>query len=302
MQIYLPIAEISLDVFLLLGLGGLIGFLSGMFGVGGGFLMTPMLIFIGVPPTVAVATQANHVVASSVSGVFAHFKRDNVDVKMGLVLLAGGFLGSTVGVSLFSLLRGLGQIDLVINLAYVVLLSVIGILLILEGGRALVRRRRKSGGPSRPRRAWAAHWPLRMRFPKSRLYISALLPLSLGFGVGVLSAIMGVGGGFILVPLMIYVLGMPTTVVIGTSLFQIIFVSANVTFLQATQNQTVDLVLALLLVVGGVIGAQFGGRFAARLPADSLRIMLGLLIIGVAGKLLVDLVTAPVDVYALGTS
>ena len=165
-----------------------------------------------------------------------------------------------------------------------------------------MRRRRKVTAPSRKGHAWAAGWPLRMRFPKSRLYISALLPLSLGFGVGVLSAIMGVGGGFILVPLMIYVLGMPTTVVIGTSLFQIIFVSANVTFLQATQNQTVDLVLALLLVLGGVVGAQFGGRFAARLPADSLRIMLGLLILAVGGKLLFDLVTPPVDIYSLGVS
>lgn len=302
MQIYLPIAEISLNVLLLLGLGGLIGFLAGLFGVGGGFLMTPLLIFIGVPPAVAVATQANHVVASSVSGVMAHFKRGNVDVRMGLVLLAGGFLGSTVGVALFSLLRGLGQIDLVISLSYVLLLGIIGILLFLEGGRALMRRRRKVAAPSRKGHAWAAGWPLRMRFPKSRLYISALLPLSLGFGVGVLSAIMGVGGGFILVPLMIYVLGMPTTVVIGTSLFQIIFVSANVTFLQATQNQTVDLVLALLLVLGGVVGAQLGGRFAARLPADSLRIMLGLLILTVGGKLLFDLVTAPVDIYSLGVS
>ncbi len=302
MQIYLPIAEISLNVFLLLGLGGLIGFLSGLFGVGGGFLMTPLLIFIGVPPAVAVATQANHVVASSVSGVFAHFKRGNVDIKMGLVLLAGGFLGSTVGVSVFSLLRGLGQIDLVINLAYVILLGVIGVLLMLEGGRALLRRRRKLPTSGRARRAWAAGWPLRMRFPKSRLYISALLPLSLGFGVGVLSAIMGVGGGFVMVPLMIYVLGMPTAVVIGTSLFQIIFVSANVTFLQAAQNQTVDLVLALLLVLGGVVGAQFGGRFAARLPADTLRILLGLVILGVGGKLLFDLITPPADIYSLGVT
>lgn len=300
MQIYLPIAEISIDATMLLMLGASVGFLSGMFGVGGGFMMTPLLIFIGVPPAVAVATQANHVVASSVSGVMAHFKRGNVDVKMGLVLLAGGFLGSTVGVALFSLLRGLGQIDLVISLSYVILLAVIGVLLMLEGGRALLRRRRKLATPGRKGHAWAAGWPLRMRFPKSRLYISALLPLSLGFGVGVLSAIMGVGGGFILVPLMIYVLGMPTAVVIGTSLFQIIFVSANVTFLQATQNQTVDLVLALLLVLGGVVGAQFGGRFAGRLPADSLRIMLGLLILGVAAKLLGDLVTAPADIYSLG--
>ncbi len=300
MQIYLPIAEISLDVFLLLGLGGLIGFLSGLFGVGGGFLMTPLLIFIGVPPAIAVATQANHVVASSVSGVLGQWRRGNVDFKMGAVLLAGGFVGSTLGVALFSLLRGLGQIDLVINLSYVTLLGIIGTLLMMEGGRALLRRRRKVA----PRKAhvhnWAHGLPMKMRFRKSRLYISALLPLSVGFGVGMLSAIMGVGGGFILVPLMIYVLGMPTSVVIGTSLFQIIFVSANVTFLQATQNQTVDLVLALLLVAGGVIGAQFGSRMGARLPGDSLRLMLGVVILGVALRLLTELVVAPDDIYSLG--
>lgn len=300
MQIYLPIAELSLDVFLLFGLGGLIGFLSGLFGVGGGFLMTPLLIFIGVPPAIAVATQANHVVASSVSGVFAHFRRGNVDFKMGAVLLAGGFVGSTIGVALFSLLRGLGQIDLVINLSYVVLLGFVGVLLVLEGARALLRRRRKAP----PRKAHVHTWihglPLKMRFRKSRLYISALLPLAIGFAVGVISAIMGVGGSFVLVPLMIYVLGMPTAVVVGTSLFQIIFVSANVTFLQAAQNQTVDIVLALLLVFGGVIGAQFGGRAGARLPGEVLRLLLGLLVLAVGAKLLSDLVIPPAHIYSLG--
>ncbi len=300
MQIYLPIAELSVDVFLLLGLGGLIGFLSGLFGVGGGFLMTPLLIFIGIPPAIAVATQSNHVVASSVSGVLAQWKRGHVDVKMGVVLLAGGFIGSTLGVALFSLLRGLGQIDLVINLAYVVLLSTVSFLLILEGSRTILRRRRKAG----PRKAhihnWAHGLPMKMRFRKSRLYISALLPAGMGFLVGVLSAIMGVGGGFLLVPLMIYVLGMPTAVVVGTSLFQIIFVSANVTFLQASQNQTVDLVLAMLLVVGGVVGAQFGGRLGARLPGEVMRILLGLLILSVALKLLFDLIVAPEYIYSLG--
>lgn len=301
MQIYLPIAELSVDVFLLLGLGGLIGFLSGLFGVGGGFLMTPLLIFIGIPPAIAVATQSNHVVASSVSGVLAQWKRGHVDVKMGLVLLFGGFIGSTLGVALFSLLRGLGQIDLVINLCYVVLLGTVSFLLILEGSRTLLRRRRKAA----PRKAhihnWAHGLPLKTRFRKSRLYISALLPAGMGFMVGLLSAIMGVGGGFLLVPLMIYILGMPTAVVVGTSLFQIIFVSANVTFLQASQNQTVDLVLALLLVIGGVVGAQFGGRLGARLPGEVMRLLLGLLILSVALKLLFDMVVTPEDIYSLGT-
>ena len=301
MQVYLPIAEISLDVFLLLGLGGVIGFLSGLFGVGGGFLMTPLLIFIGVPPPVAVATQANHVVASSVSGVLGHWKRGNVDFKMGALLLAGGFAGSTLGVAIFSFLRELGQIDLVINLSYVVLLFTIGGLLIQEGLRAMLRRRAGAGGQRRRlhEHYWAHGWPMKMRFRKSRLYISGLLPIVIGFGVGLLSAIMGVGGGFILVPLMIYVLGMPTSVVVGTSLFQIIFVASNVTFLQATQNYAVDLVLALMLVAGGVVGAQFGSRAGARLPGDSLRMLLGLIVLAVGVKLLTDLVITPSDLYTL---
>ncbi|RDD63356.1 sulfite exporter TauE/SafE family protein [Ferruginivarius sediminum] len=302
MQIYLPIAELSLDVFLLLGLGGLIGFLSGVFGVGGGFLMTPLLIFIGVPPPVAVATQANNVVASSISGVLGHFRRGNVDVKMGIVLLVGGLIGSTAGVSLFKLLRDLGQIDLVINLSYVLFLGVIGLLMTWEGIRALVRRRRHTPRRKLHQHTWVHGWPLKMRFRKSRLYISALLPLGLGFAIGVLSAIMGVGGGFILVPAMIYLLGMPTAVVIGTSLFQIIFVAANVTLLQAIQNQTVDIVLALLLLLGGVIGAQYGSRVASRLPGDTLRILLGVIVLVTCGRLLFELVSVPVDLYSIGVT
>lgn len=302
MQIYLPIAEISLDVFLLLGIGGLIGFLSGLFGVGGGFLMTPLLLFIGVPAPVAVATQANSIIATSVSGVLAHWARNNVDFKMGLVLTAGGFAGSTVGVALFSLLRGLGQIELVISLTYVATLGIVGSLMLLESSRALLRRRRRT--PTR-KKLHQHHWvhglPLKMRFRRSRLYISALLPLAIGFGVGVLSAIMGVGGGFILVPAMIYLLGMPTAVVIGTSLFGIIFTAANVTFLQAAQNQTVDVVLAMMLLVGSVIGAQFGSRAGAKLQGDSLRLLLALLVLGVGAKLMVDLFTVPADIYSLGT-
>ena len=300
MQIYLPIAEVSLDVFLLLGLGGIVGFLSGLFGVGGGFLMTPLLLFIGVPPPVAVATQANQIVASSVSGVLAHWKRGNVDFLMGGVLLAGGLVGSTAGVGLFSFLKEIGQIDLVINLVYVVFLGTIGGLMFWESLRALLRRRRN---PTQRRKmhqhSWIHGLPLKMRFRRSRLYISALLPLGVGFLVGVLAAIMGVGGGFVLVPAMIYILGMPTAVVIGTSLFQIIFVAANVTLLQAGQNQTVDVVLALLLLTGSVIGAQFGSRLVSRIPADTLRILLAGMVLLVCGKLFFDLFSTPRTLFAV---
>jgi hypothetical protein len=300
MHIYLPIAELSVNIFLILGMGGGVGFLSGLFGVGGGFLMTPLLIFSGVPPAVAVGTEANQIVASSVSGVLAHWKRDNVDVKMGLVLLAGGLVGSTVGVWLFTLLRQLGQIDLVISLSYVVFLGVIGMLMLVESGRAMLRRRRTSAHRGKlHQHTWLHGLPLKMRFRKSKLYISALLPLGIGAVVGVLAAIMGVGGGFIMVPAMIYVLGMPTSVVVGTSLFQIIFVTANVSFLQAVQNQTVDVLLAVLLLAGGVIGAQIGSRFGAKLRGEQLRGLLALLVMGVVGKLLFDLVVSPNDVYSL---
>ncbi|MGH6962264.1 MAG: sulfite exporter TauE/SafE family protein, partial [Dongiaceae bacterium] len=214
MQIYLPIAEISLNAFLLLGIGGAVGFLSGMFGVGGGFLLTPVLIFIGVPPAVAVATQANQVAGSSVSGVLAHWSKDNVDFKMGLVLLAGGFVGSTVGVVLAGILLRIGQIDLVINLAYVILLTSVGVMMLFESLRALLRLRRRAAPRKLHQHTWVHGLPLKMRFRRSRLYISALLPLTLGFIVGVLAAIMGVGGAFIMVPAMIYLLGMPTRIVV----------------------------------------------------------------------------------------
>jgi uncharacterized membrane protein YfcA len=302
MQIYLPIAELSLDVFLLLGLGGLIGFLSGIFGVGGGFLMTPLLIFIGVPPPVAVATQANNVVASSISGVLGHLRRGNVDLKMGTVLLIGGLLGSTLGVWLFKLLRDIGQINLVINMSYVLLLGSLGVLMTWEGAAALVRRRRQAARGKLHRHTWMHGLPFKMRFRRSRLYISALLPLVIGIGIGLLSAIMGVGGGFVLVPAMIYILGMPTSVVIGTSLFQIIFVATNVTFLQAVQNQTVDIVLALLLLMGSVVGAQYGSRAAAHVPGDALRVLLGIVVLLTGGQLLYDLVSVPADVYVLGVT
>lgn len=299
MQIYLPIAEMSVNVFLILGMGGGVGFLSGLFGVGGGFLMTPLLIFIGIPPAVAVATEANQIVASSVSGVLAHWRRANVDVKMGLTLLAGGIVGSSFGVWLFTILRGLGQIDLVIKLCYVVFLSVIGVLMLFESVRTLMRVKRQIRR-KRHHHYWIHGLPLKMRFRRSRLYVSALLPIGIGFLVGVLSAIMGVGGGFIMVPAMIYLLGMPTVVVVGTSLFQIIFVTANVTILQAVSNQTVDVVLALLLLTGGVIGAQMGARASGRLQGEQLRGLLGLMVVGVCAKLTYDLVVTPLDLFFLG--
>lgn len=300
MQIYLPIAELSVNVFLLLGMGGAIGVLSGLFGVGGGFLMTPLLIFIGISPAVAVATGANQIVASSISGVLAHWKRGNVDVRMGLALLGGGMLGSTFGVWLFTFLRTMGQIDVVIKICYVVMLGAIGVLMLIEGARALGRSRKAI--PRRPLghgKSWRDRLPLKVRFRRSQRYISVLLPIGVGFLVGLLTAIMGVGGGFVMVPAMIYLFGMPTSVVVGTSLFQIIFVTANVTVLQAVNNHSVDIVLALLLLTGGVIGAQVGARLATRLKAEQMRVLLAVLVLVVCGKLAYDLVARPSDLYSL---
>ena len=301
MQIYLPIAEMSVNAFLLLGLGGAIGFLSGLFGVGGGFLMTPILIFIGIPPAVAVGTEANQIVASSVSGVLAHWKRGNVDFKMGAMLLVGGLLGSTFGVWLFAVLRTLGQIDLVIRLSYVTFLGIIGALMFVESLKALLRHRAQAASRGKlHKHTWIHGLPFKMRFRRSKLYISALLPVGVGFVVGVLAAIMGVGGGFIMVPAMIYLLGMPTSVVVGTSLFQIIFVTANVTFLQAYANQTVDVVLALLLLLGAVIGAQLGAKAGAKLRGEQLRILLAAMVLAVCAKLGYDLTITPSDLYSIG--
>jgi uncharacterized membrane protein YfcA len=304
MQIYLPIAEISVNIFVILGLGGGVGFMSGLFGVGGGFLMTPLLIFLGVPPTVAVGTEANQIVASSVSGVLAHWRRGNVDIKMGLILTLGGFIGSTLGVYLFKWLRGLGQIDLVISLCYIIFLGIVGALMLVESIQALMASKRNGGNvPVRKKHlhSWMHGLPLKMRFRRSQLYISAIVPAGIGLFVGILAALMGVGGGFIMVPAMIYLLGMPTSVVVGTSLFQIIFVTANATFLQSTMNHTVDVVLALLLLLGGVIGAQVGARFGVKLKGEQLRSLLALMVLGVCLKLLFDMVTVPNELFAAGT-
>ncbi len=300
MYIYLPIAEVSLHIAVVIGLGGGVGFLSGLFGVGGGFLMTPLLIFLGVPAAVAVATEANQIVASSVSGVLAHWRRGNVDFKMGGILLAGGVFGSTVGVFLFALLQEIGQIDLVIRLSYVFFLGIIGALMLIESARAILRARQAGAKRGKLHQHNFLHGlPFKMRFRKSKLYISALLPFTLAAFVGILSAIMGVGGGFILVPAMIYILGMPTSVVVGTSLFQIIFVTANVTILQSVQTQTVDFLLAGLLLFGAVIGAQFGSRFGALLKGEQLRGLLALMVLAVSLKLAFDLIVTPSDLFTV---
>lgn len=300
MQIYLPIAEMSVSVFLLLGMGAGVGFLSGMFGVGGGFLMTPLLIFAGVPPAVAVGTQSNQIIASSVTGVMAHWRRGTVDFKMGGLLLAGGAVGSTIGIILFRMFSKLGQIDLIISLSYVVFLGVVGGLMLVESIKAL--RRVRSGQPvkqNRRRRDWVHTWPLKMRFRKSRLYISAIPPVLLGVGVGILSAIMGVGGGFIMLPAMIYILGMPTNVVIGTSMFHIIFVAAITGTLHAGTNQTVDVILALILVAGAVVGAHYGTKFGMKMRAEQLRLLLASLVVGVCIKLALDLIIKPVELFSI---
>jgi uncharacterized membrane protein YfcA len=300
MQLYLPVAELSVNVFLLLGLGGGIGFLSGLFGVGGGFLMTPALIFIGIPPAVAVASEANQLVATSITGVIAHWRRKSVDFKMGAVLLCGGVVGSTIGVYIFKLLRSIGQVDLAISLLYVVFLGAIGGLMFIESLRSMVRTRRGIARRGKlHQHTWWHGLPFKMRFRRSRLYISALLPLSIGMFVGILAALMGVGGGFIMVPAMIYILGMPTSVVAGTSLFQILFVVINVTFLQAYTNQTVDVLLALILLAGSVVGVQIGTSIGAKVSGSQFRILLAALVLVTCGKLLADLLIMPTDLFSL---
>jgi uncharacterized membrane protein YfcA len=299
MDIYLPIAGVSLNGLLLFALGGVVGFLSGVFGVGGGFLLTPFLIFIGVPQSVAVASSANQLVGASMSGALAHWRRGNVDFAMATVLLVGGVAGSALGVWLFAVFRRLGQVDLVISLSYAVLLGVIGTLMMIESVQAIRRSRRR--GPRRKlhQHTWLHGLPLKMRFRRSKLYISALLPLGLGFAVGVLSAVLGVGGGFVMVPAMIYILGMPTAMVPGTSLVQIIVVAASVTVLQAVENGTVDMLLVLVLLVGGVIGAQLGSRFGAKLRGEQLRALLAFLVLAVGVKLVADLTIPPERRYSL---
>jgi uncharacterized membrane protein YfcA len=300
MEIYLPIAQVTQDVFVLLTLGLVMGFLSGMFGVGGGFLLTPLLIFIGVPEPVAVASSANQLIGASLSGVIMHWRRGNVDFKMGTVLVVGGIVGSLGGVQLFSVLRRLGQIDLVISLSYVILLSTLGTMMMIESIGAIIRAAQPGARPRRlHQHSWFHRLPFKMRFRRSKLYISALLPLTLGFAIGVLSAILGIGGGFLVIPAMIYILGMPASVVPGTSLFQTIFITASATILQAVTNQTVDILLALIILVGSVVGVQYGARFGARMSGEYLRVTLAAIILAVGAKLLFDLTVPPDNVYSV---
>jgi uncharacterized protein len=299
MEIYLPIAEMSVHWLIVLGMGGAIGFLSGLFGVGGGFLLTPLLIFYGVPAEVAVATTASHITASSISGALAQWRRRAVDLKMGAVMAAGGLAGTTFGVWLFTLMRRYGQMDLLVSASYVLLLGTVGGLMLNESLAAL---RAARGGAPPARRApqlWMRSLPFKMRFRESRLYISVIPPLLIGVAVGVLSAIMGVGGGFVIVPAMIYILRMPTNVVMGTSLFQIIIVTAATTILQATANYSVDIMLALFLIAGGVIGAQIGVRTGERLRGEQLRLLLALLVLAVALRLFLGLVLKPDDLFSV---
>ena len=301
MSIYLPIAEMSVNVFVIVGLGALVGFLSGMFGVGGGFLTTPLLIFYGIPPAIAVASSATQITGASVSGALAYWRRGGVDVQMGGVLIAGGLVGAGLGSVLFAFLKSLGQIDVAINIIYVLFLGTVGGLMLKEAVGAV--RRTRSGvklpGRLHPHKPWIAALPWKMRFYKSGLYISPLAPFLLGVAVGILTVIMGIGGGFIMVPAMIYLLGMSTGVVVGTSLFNIIFVTAATTLLHSVESQTVDIVLAMLLLVGGVLGAQFGVRAAQRLEPEKLRLFLALIVVTVALRLGVGLTYRPAELFTV---
>ena len=304
MEIYLPIAEMSVQWIVILGMGFGVGFLSGMFGVGGGFLLTPLLVFYGIPSTVAVATTASHITASSISGALAQWKKRAIDFKMAGVMLAGGMVGTGVGVWLFAIMRRAGQMDLVVSLTYVPMLGIIGGIMLRESLRTL-RARRTGNAPVRihpVNHVWIHGLPLKARFRQSRLYISIIPPIVIGFLVGAMSAIMGVGGGFIIIPAMIYLLRMPTNVVIGTSLVQIIGVAIVTTLLQATSNYAVDIVLAAILVAGGVVGAQFGVRAGAKLRGEQIRLLLALLVLAVALRLLWGLLVTPADFYSIAGS
>ena len=299
MSIYLPIAEMNINIFLIVFIGMIVGALSGLFGVGGGFLMTPLLIFLGIPPVVAVGSEAPHVLASSVSGVIAHWRKKNVDFKMGFFLLFGGIIGSTLGVNLFKILKTYGQIDIVIQFLFLIFLGFIGISMAFESAKTTIKNYQTTSAirTKLHQHSWIHGLPFKLRFHRSKLYISAIPPILIGFFVGVLSAMMGVGGGFIMIPAMVYILGMSTNVVVGTSLFQIIFVTANSTFFQSYLNQTVDIVLSALMILGGVIGAQIGVRIGSKLKAEYLRGILAILVLLVCAKILTDLILMPSDLF-----
>ena len=301
MQIFLPIADIPVNVFLVLAMGLAVGFISGMFGVGGGFLMTPLLIFIGVQPAVAVASVTSHVAASSFSGAIAYWRRRAIDVTLALTLLAGGIVGSAGGVALFTWLRALDQLDLMIGLSYVTLLGVVGVLMVGESARAIIRSR--LGKPAELRRPGSHVWfhglPLKLRFKRSKVYVSAIPVLAIGFIIGFLGAVMGIGGGFLLVPMLIYLMRVPTATVIGTSMVLTFLTMVSATVLHATTNHLVDAVLALILMIGGVIGAQFGAHAGQRIRGEWLRLLLGLLVLAVGMRFAFQLVVRPDDLYSI---
>lgn len=297
MQIYLPIAEMSVNIITILLLGGLTGVMSGLFGLGGGFLTTPFLIFLGIPPSVAVASTTNQIVAASFSGFLAHNRKMNVDFKMGVLLLIGGFIGSTIGISLFRYLKSIGQIDFVISILYVTLLGGIGFLMAVDSYKSLTGK--AFSLVNIPFDKWIAKLPWKMEFARSKLTISAIMPLFIGVLSGIMVSIMGVGGGFFMIPAMIYVLGMPASIVVGTSLFQIMFVTANVTFFQAVGTQTVDIVLVLLLIFGSVIGVQFGTKLGERVRGETLRFLLAGMVLMIAIRLLYDLFITPENLFSI---
>lgn len=301
MSIYLPIAEMSLNMLILIGMGVVAGFFSGLFGIGGGFLITPLLIFYNVPPAIAVGTGANQMIASSVTGAITHFRRRTLDIKLGILLAIGGGVGSVIGIQIFSVLKKLGQLDLMISLLYVVLLGSIGSLMIFESWRDMVRRRQEQKVHVRlaGRHNWIHRLPLKMRFRTSMIYVSIIPVLAIGLIVGLLSSIMGIGGGFFMIPALIYLLRVPTSVVIGTSLFQITFVSSFTTVLQSVTNQSVDIVLAFLLMLGGSIGAQYGTRVGRKLKAEQLRMALAFLVLIVCMRLAFQLFIRPDNLFSL---
>lgn len=301
MDVYLPIAEMPVNAFLILAMGAAVGFLSGIFGVGGGFLMTPFLIFAGIPADVSVATGLLHIIASSVSGGLAHWRRKAVDLKMGGVLIAGGVIGSLLGMAVFDALRRAGYVELLISLSYIVFLTFIGGWMLYESLKVIRAARKGAASPvRRPGQHLMLHrLPFRMRFHTSKLYISAIGPVVLGAAAGFLAAIMGIGGGLIMVPAMIYLLRMPSSVVVGTSLFQVILTTALVALLHAVTTQTVDVILAAFLMIGGVVGVQFGVRLGLKLKGEELRALLAVLVLGVALRLFGELVIPPGDPYSV---
>lgn len=297
MEIYLPIAEMSINAVMISGMGILIGILSGLFGVGGGFLMTPLLIFIGVPPAVAVGSQANQLVGASVTGFLNHWQKRNVDVKMGSFMLVGGAIGTLIGVRIFGILQSLGQIDTVISVLYVVILGFISTLMMVDSLKTLLKKSTVTGKARK--HTWLHGLPLKLKFPASKLYMSCLAPILIGLFTGILVSIMGIGGGFLLVPAMIYLLGMPGNVVAGTSLFQVMFTTALATFLQAWQNHTVDILLAATILLGGIVGSTIGSKLSGILPSTQARLLLALIIFAVALRLFIVLISTPENIFSL---